>query len=295
MNAIHSPTKSLIAAAIAAILVSACASVPTEPAGAADLRARLTALQADPQLGNRAPVAMEQANAAVAAAERPQADLAEVAHLEFIADRKIRIATAAAQSQLAVDQRKGITDQRAAMQLRERTHEADVARDATADAQRNTVDAQRQAADAQRQADASQRQADELQQQITDLQAKQTDRGLVLTLGDVLFATGTANLNTGGSANLGKLAGFLTKYPTRTVQIEGYTDSVGGDEYNLGLSQRRADSVRTYLVNQGISPDRLTASGKGKSSPVGDNSSATGRQQNRRVEVIIANSVVSAL
>ena len=138
------------------------------------------------------------------------------------------------------------------------------------------------------------RQADELQRQIDGMQARVTDRGLVLTLGDVLFASGAANLNPNGDPHLAKLAAFLNKYMDRTVLIVGYTDSIGGQDYNLGLSQRRADSVKIYLVQQGIDSSRLSASGQGMSSPVADNSSATGRQQNRRVEVVIENSRVSA-
>ncbi len=277
MNATHSPTYPLIAVAVAAALLAACATVATQPPGSAALRARLTTLQADPQLAGRAPLAIEKANMAVAAAEKPQADPAVNAHLQFMADREISIATAVAQSQLAVDQRKDITEQRAAMQLKARTQETDVANQKTVIA---VAEGQRNAAD--------------LQQQIDDLQAKVTDRGLVLTLGDVLFTTGTATLNMGAGAQLTKLSGFLNKHPDRTAQIDGYTDSVGSDEYNQGLSQRRADSVKSYLVNQGIATERLVATGKGKSSPVGDNASVTGRQQNRRVEVIIANSTVAA-
>jgi len=82
---------------------------------------------------------------------------------------------------------------------------------------------------------------------------------------------------------------FLDKYPDRTVAIQGYTDSVGSEDYNQALSQRRADSVRSYLVRQGISSGRLTASGMGKADPVASNESASGRQQNRRVAVIINN------
>jgi outer membrane protein OmpA-like peptidoglycan-associated protein len=277
MNTTYSTFHPLIAAAVAACLLAACASVPTQPAGSAALRTRLSALQADPQLAGRAPLAIEQANIAVTAAEKPQTDPVINAHLQFMADRKISIAAANAQSQLSIDQRKDITEQRAAMQLKERTQEADVAKQKTAVA---VADGQRNAAD--------------LQHQIDDLQAKVTDRGLVLTLGDVLFTTGTANLNMGAGTQLTKLVAFLSQHPDRTVQIEGYTDSVGTDEYNQGLSQRRADSVKGYLVHQGIDTQRLTATGNGKSSPVGDNNSATGRQQNRRVEVIIANAVVAA-
>jgi len=277
MNATSKPSHPLIAAAIAAALLAACASVPSQPAGSAALRARLTALQADPQLAGRAPLAIEQANKAVTAAEQPQTDPVINAHLQYMADRKISIATADARNQLAVDQRKGITEQRAAMQLKERTQEADVANQKTAVA---VAEGQRNAAD--------------LQQQIDDLQAKVTDRGLVLTLGDVLFTTGTASLNSGAGTQLSKLAGFLNAHPDRTAQIEGYTDNVGSDEYNQGLSQRRADAVKGYLIHQGIATERLSATGNGESSPVGDNGSATGRQQNRRVEVIIANSAVAA-
>jgi outer membrane protein OmpA-like peptidoglycan-associated protein len=307
MNTSSSRHGRIVAAAVAAALLSACATVPVESDAARNLRTRLDQLQADPQLGTRAPLAMQQANVAVTAAEKPQSDPALAAHLEFIADRKISIAQADAQSQLAVDQRKGLAEQREAMRLRSRTEEADsanrranvaeavagdqerqaeAARSATADAQRASADAQRASADAQRA-------SDELQRQIDDLHAQATDRGLVLTLGDVLFASGTADLTSGGSSHLNKLAAFLNKYGDRTALIEGYTDSIGGDDYNLGLSQRRADSVKSYLVNQGVDSVRLTTSGKGKGSPVADNSSATGRQQNRRVEVIIENARVS--
>jgi outer membrane protein OmpA-like peptidoglycan-associated protein len=336
MNASFSSPRTLIAAAVAAVLLTACASVPVEPEGASSLRTRLTQLQSDPQLGGRAPLAMEQANLAVTAAEKPQTDQALSTHLEFIADRKISIARAEAESQLAVDQRTGLGEQREAMRLQARTQEADAANRRAAYAQSSAIDQaqaadaansraayaqanasdQAQAADAansraavaeanasdqERQAEAARsatadarHDADELQKQIEDLQARVTDRGLVLTLGDVLFASGAADLNSGGSHHLGKLAVFLNKYTDRTALIEGYTDNVGGEDYNLGLSQRRAESVKIYLMEQGVGSSRLMASGKGMDSPVASNSSATGRQQNRRVEVIIENSRLTA-
>jgi outer membrane protein OmpA-like peptidoglycan-associated protein len=103
------------------------------------------------------------------------------------------------------------------------------------------------------------------------------------------FPTGKADLKPGATGSLNKLAAFLDKYPDRSVAIQGYTDSVGSDDYNQGLSERRAESVKSYLTGQGIGSSRLVASGKGRSDPVADNDSAAGRQQNRRVEVLISN------
>jgi outer membrane protein OmpA-like peptidoglycan-associated protein len=128
-----------------------------------------------------------------------------------------------------------------------------------------------------------------LQRQLDLLQAKPVDHGLVLTLGDVLFTSGRADLKPGATGTLNKLVNFLAKYPDRSVAIHGYTDSVGSEEYNQGLSERRANSVKAYLAAQSIDSTRLSASGMGQSDPVAGNDSAAGRQQNRRVEVIISN------
>jgi outer membrane protein OmpA-like peptidoglycan-associated protein len=160
---------------------------------------------------------------------------------------------------------------------------------AAADAARNDARAsdQRAALNAQ-QNEASQRHAQELQSALADLQAKKTDRGLVITLGDVLFATGQAELKPGARRSLDKLSNFMQQYPQRTVRIEGFTDSVGSDVSNQRLSEHRADAVRDALTDAGVARDRIQTRGLGKSSPVADNDTATGRQQNRRVEVIIS-------
>ncbi len=290
-----------VAAAVACALLAACSAAPTQPDGAAALRSRLTQLQANTELGTLAPLAIKDAEVAVSAAEQPQKDKVLAAHLVLIADRKIEVAKATAESHFAVNQRKVLGDQRDAMRLQSRTMEADSANRradvAVADANMQKLEADRARGDADAARDATataQRDTQELQQQIDELQAKVTDRGLVLTLGDVLFSSGTADLNSGGNNRLGKLAAFLNKYPQRTALIEGYTDSIGSEDYNQGLSQRRADAVKSYLVGQTVNSMRLTASGRGEGSPVGDNSSATGRQQNRRVEVIIENTILSS-
>jgi outer membrane protein OmpA-like peptidoglycan-associated protein len=109
----------------------------------------------------------------------------------------------------------------------------------------------------------------------------------VLTLGDVLFDTGKAELNSGAARKLDQLAQFLTEHPDRRVQIEGFTDSVGTDSYNLDLSQRRADAVSSALRGRGIDAARITTEGYGKAFAVASNADSGGRQLNRRVEVTI--------
>jgi outer membrane protein OmpA-like peptidoglycan-associated protein len=271
--------RTLVATAVASVLLAACTTAPVKPDGAAEARVKLTQLQSDPNLASRAAVAIKDADAAVRAAEQPEVNKELAAHRVYLADRKVDTARALAETRFAEDQRAVITAQRDTARLDARTREADTAKSQAATARAEGAE-QKVAAD---------QQAAELQRQIEALQAKATDRGLVLTLGDVLFASGRADLKTGATGNLNKLVAFLNKYPDRTVAIEGYTDSVGSEDYNQGLSERRADSVKSYLSGQGIGSTRLSASGKGKSDPVAGNDSASGRQQNRRVEVIISN------
>lgn len=274
MNIHTFPKKRLIAALMATTLVAACSSMKA-PDGSAEVRAKLTQLQTDPQLSSRAPVAIQTAEEAVRAAEKPRDDKELSKHLVYIADRKVDIAAGIAQTRWEEDQQEVLSDKRADERLDARTQEADLARS--------------EAEMARSEADIARQQAAEMAQQLADLNAKMTDRGMVITLGDLLFDTGKATLKGGATTHLAKLASFLNKYQDRTVMIEGHTDSVGSEDYNAGLSQRRADSVKSYLVGQGVSATRINTYGKGESSPVSSNDSASGRQLNRRVEVIINN------
>jgi outer membrane protein OmpA-like peptidoglycan-associated protein len=126
-----------------------------------------------------------------------------------------------------------------------------------------------------------------LQAEVDQLKATPTPRGLVLTLGDVLFDTGKAQLNPGSARKLDQLAKFLNDQPERRVQIDGFTDSVGTDSYNQDLSQLRADAVKSALIVRGVNPSRIGSQGYGKGFPVANNSDSGGRQLNRRVEVVI--------
>jgi outer membrane protein OmpA-like peptidoglycan-associated protein len=272
-------SRTLIGASVASLLLAACAAAPVKPSGADEARAKLTQLQSNPDLATRAPVPMKEAELAVRAAEQPQTDAALGQYRVYMADRKVDIAIARAKTALAEDQRAGLSQQRDQARLDARTREADANSSKLATTRVALADATQQSAD--------------LQRQLDELNAKPTDRGLVLTLGDVLFATGKSDLKVGATSKLNQLVSFLNNYPTRTVTIEGYTDNVGSDDYNLGLSQRRADSVKSYLTVQGIASTRLAADGRGESSPVADNDSAAGRQQNRRVEVVISSPPVA--
>ena len=288
-------SRSLIAVAVTAALSVGCASLPKKPAGSEQVRAKLTALQNDAALAAQAPVATKDAEAAVGQAEIVQPDLALAAHRVYIADRKVDTARAQAETRAAEEDRTTIAEQGEQARLDARTREADLAKSdamtARAENEQQKVAATQARSDAdaaQLAANASQLQASELQRQVEILQAKPTDRGLVLTLGDTLFATGKSELRSGASANLDRLGEFLAEYPDRTASIEGFTDSTGSEDSNQMLSERRADSVKRYLVGRGVQSDRLTSTGRGENAPVTDNETPAGRQQNRRVEVIIS-------
>lgn len=123
--------------------------------------------------------------------------------------------------------------------------------------------------------------------EIAKLKAKKVPQGILVTLGDVLFDTARSNLKAGSLQKIYPLVEYLKEYPETMVKIEGHTDSKGSADYNAQLSQRRAEAVRNFLVNNGISPERITAQGMGEDYPIATNSTAAGRLQNRRVEVTI--------
>ena len=284
-----------LAVTTAAFLVlAACATPLTAPEGAETARNKLTQLQSDPQLASRAQIEIKDAESAVTAAEVPREDAERARHLVLLADHKVDIARARAQSRLYEDERQALSEQSERARLEARTREADRARIEATSARADAV-AARGEADAEREnALAARLESDDLQRQIEELNARETDRGLVVTLGDLLFETGKSELKGGAAGNLNKLAVFLNEYPDRFVLIEGHTDDVGSDESNFSLSQRRANSVQSFLVGQGIAAARLSTSGLGEGSPVAGNDTATGRQQNRRVEVIISNATTAS-
>jgi len=251
-----------------ALVIAGCASTPQPNAALESARNVVQAAEADPSVNKYAAVDLEAAKKQldVAEAAAMRHDDAAIAQPAYLAAQTARLAQAHAAAK-ADDARVAAGQaERDKIQLAARTRDVDTAigqRDAAAD------------------------QAARLQAEVDQLKATPTPRGLVLTLGDVLFDTGKAQLNPGSDRKLDQLAQFLTSHPERRVQIDGYTDSVGTDSYNQDLSQRRAETVKSALIARGIDSSRIGTQGYGKGFPVADNTDSGGRQLNRRVEVVI--------
>lgn len=263
----------LLTVAVAGLL-GACSSTPDRIEDLEVARAIVPQVEASPRAGvaatnvSEARKSLDRANA--------MADKGgKVADIEYEAQIAARNAQIANEKILAAQAREEI-------EKGEAERQAVLAQAREAEARRNAAAAQ----SAQEQAQMAQQRATTLEQELSELRAKKTDRGMVLTLGDVLFDTGLATLKPGAYLTIDRLADVLKEAPDRKVMIEGHTDSVGTDEYNQGLSERRAAAVQTALLERGVRSEQITALGKGESVPVASNDNAGGRQQNRRVEMI---------
>ena len=200
---------------------------------------------------------------------------------------------AAEQARLSADQARASAEQ-AKLDAEKMRTEAEADR-AAALAAKNQAEADANAARAsasKAEQDKTALRAQLLAQLNSIMQTKDTARGLIMSMSDVLFDTGKATLKPGARENLAKVSGILLAYPSLRVQIEGNTDNVGGDEYNQNLSEKRAFSVRDYLVAQNVNGNSLTAIGYGKTRPVASNDTPAGRQQNRRVELVMSGDVI---
>ena len=292
------------AALLSIATLAGCASVP-ENSLLNEARNDYSAAQNNPQVINLAPTELKQAGDALSKASdasKKKEDAAVVTHLAYLAKQRVAIAQETARQKVAETAVTNAATERSKIRLDARTAEANKAQQSAVASQRQADASQQSAVASQRQAEASQQEAATSQQQARDaemrtglletqlkeLNAKKTERGLVITLGDVLFDTNQAQLKSGGTRSLQKLAGFLKQYPQRKAQVQGYTDSTGSADYNLELSDRRANAVRSSLVGMGIGNDRITTHGYGQESPVASNDTADGRQLNRRVEIVLS-------
>ncbi len=244
-----------IAVASAAALLAACSSTPERIAELDAAQAIVPQVEASPRAGvaatniSEACKALDRANELAAKGK----DVEDIRFEASVAAANAQIAAAKIDTAQARDEIEKGTLERQQVQLEARTREAD-----------------------------------RVQQELRDLQAKQTDRGMVLTLGDVLFDTGKATLKPGAYSTIDRLAQVLNSSHNSRVVIEGHTDSVGSEEMNQSLSEQRAQAVQSALMQRGVSGSQVRSLGKGETMPVAGNDTASGRQSNRRVELIFS-------
>ena len=274
-----------------AVMMAACSTTPTTTSLLDQTRSDFTAAQSTPSVAANAPLefkaaadALDRANAAAAKKE----SLDEIDKLAYLAKQKIATAREVAKQKQAENEMANAGRQRDEVRLEARTAEANQAK-----SQANLAKADADAARAQADAAASSARDEAaknaaLQQQLADLQAKQTDRGIVVTLSDVLFNVDRAELSAEGMRRVQKMADVLLQEPQSAVLIEGFTDSTGTASHNLELSQRRAESVRNALIGLGVKSDKIATRGYGEAYPVASNADAGSRQLNRRVEIVLS-------
>lgn len=276
----------------AAALLAACASTPPNNAALNEARALYNQAVNDESTARAAPLELRTAQQALMQAEdalQKGDDLSAVDHYAYLARQRAATAMQAGVIARAEASASVASAERNRIVMAARAREAQAESAAAAQARQDAQLARAQAGSQLAAASAESARAERLKQELAALQAQQTDRGMVLTLGDVLFDTGRAELKAGAFNTIDRLATFLRENPERRVAIEGHTDSVGSDSFNQGLSQRRAESVRAALSSRGIDGARITAQGMGEAVPVANNNTAEGRQRNRRVEIIIPN------
>jgi outer membrane protein OmpA-like peptidoglycan-associated protein len=262
--------KNLIGIAVAAALLAGCAAAPTHDDRIDQAQSEIQTLSADPLAQQAASRDLDEARARLQDAQNALAakqPLPVVDHFAYLAQRHAEAGLARVQAEHARADLAHAQQERTQILLASRAREAQ---------------------NAQNQVQSTRAELQQTQQELAALKAKPTDRGMVVTLGDVLFDTGQSSLKPGADLTLDRLAGYMRTNPNTRVLIEGHTDSVGSDSYNDALSQRRADAVAHALIARGVEDQDVRAIGRGKNFPVATNDSAAGRQQNRRVEIVFS-------
>ncbi|MDC8785194.1 OmpA family protein [Roseateles koreensis] len=286
MNSKLRVTKTAVAS-LAALLLGACASTPpSTPENLQQARDAVHAAEMNAGVRNHAPLELKKAVDTLSRAEALMAkgDTGpELNSTAYVALQQARAAVAVASAKGDETEMAGAQATREHDRAEQRTREL-------AQSRQQTGVAQRQTADVQSELQAKQSQLEAQQSELAALQAQKTERGMLVTLGDILFELNRADIKPHGQQSLRKLGEFLQKYPNRQVLIEGHTDSSGGSALNDALSARRAEAVKAALVNTsiGLSPARISTVGHGEHFPVADNTSASNRALNRRVEIYIS-------
>ncbi len=246
---------------LSCLVITACGGAPKKVDSLESAQAAYSTASSNEVVVRHAASEMDDARNALAKAEKNwknDGKRSRTEHYAYVASQKIKIAELIAQRKEDDARLETMDLKRQRVQLEARSQEVDRARE----------------------------EALAMQQQLEAMQAQITARGIVATLGDVLFDSGEAGLKETSSVNIDKIASFMNRFPERTAIVEGHTDNLGTDDFNLDLSRSRAHSVRAALVARGIDGSRISTQGMGEVAPVADNNTTQGRQQNRRVEVI---------
>jgi Outer membrane protein and related peptidoglycan-associated (lipo)proteins len=261
--------RTLLAAFIVtpALLVAGCATTPKENSQIIQLQQQIDNLDSSPEGKQYAPIAVREAQESLDRLKTFKGTAEEYQHQLFLTEKRIEIARETVSQKQAEETVASAELRRKDILLDAERQESARARDLAA-----TIAGR----------------AEDLERQVTDLQAEETERGLVLTLGAVLFETNKATLQSGAQRTVQKVAEFLNQYPERKILIEGFTDSQGSDAYNQKLSQERAQAVRDELAKNGVAAQRVDIVGYGEQYPVASNDNSAGRQQNRRVEIVVS-------
>jgi outer membrane protein OmpA-like peptidoglycan-associated protein len=273
------------------LAVFGCSRLPDRVDSVEQARESIDDVSREPLAGRVAAEELAAARSALASADaafedREPIDIVE--HQAYVAQRYADISGELVSEAQAREEVERAEAERNRIIADSRAREAESAQRAAAEATRE-VDVQARAADEQaRAAQAAQERAAGLERELEELEARDTDRGLVLTLGDVLFDTGQASLKPGAATTVDRLAQFMGDYPERSVRIEGHTDDVGSDATNQLLSERRALAVRDALLARNIDAVRISTVGYGEARPIAGNDTPSGRQQNRRIEIVVS-------
>jgi outer membrane protein OmpA-like peptidoglycan-associated protein len=256
--------NTILGAAVSlSVLITGCASTPPQNDKVDEARAAYDEISQDPNVARSGDLQLRSARNELARAEmllEEDEEVVEIEHVAYLANQHAQVAAEQGKRAELQQQIASAEDRRKELELQMRSSEAAAAL----------------------------REAEALRQQMREMEAEQTDRGMVLTLGDVLFDLNRADLKASGEQTVQRLAEFMVKYENRRVRVEGYTDSTGEASYNQGLSERRAGAVSYALINMGINRSRVETRGFGEEYPVASNDTSSGRQQNRRVEIVIS-------
>ncbi|MEO6185615.1 MAG: OmpA family protein [Steroidobacteraceae bacterium] len=299
INLKRSNSRGAVALAVALALgLGACASTPKDSTALASARSAVARASAQTNLNEAARVDVDAARKNLDAAElalKKGKPRSEVDHLAYLAEQSAMTAMARQESASFRKSAEQAEGERSAIIIGAREKEAKEAQARAGQAQALAEEAKHKAETAEQEsmriaqaAQATQAQLDAANKQIEEMKAQKTDRGMVVTLGDVLFDSGSATLKPGADRTLQQVAAYLTANGKAKVLVEGHTDSVGDDSFNQRLSEQRAQSVASRLAFMGLDASRVSASGLGEAYPVTGNDSAAGRQQNRRVEIIFS-------